>query len=148
MEPHRGILIEQVVVGGRALPPGTPVWIHAERPHGEFDVEFQNHFERIPARSVAASPIPRPSIDELRAKDPCFGLGDDAFEEVFREDQLFAFHRCRAHGRLFLEDLRGGIAMYNRWILVTEGHESDLRTLWSRYHAISDDVLNFRCIAL
>ena len=148
MEPRRAMLIEELVLGGRVLAPGTYLWILGYRQHGLVEIEYQSRCERIPARSLVESPVPRPPIDELKKRDPCFGLGREAFERVFEEERYYEFLRCREHGRLFLDDVRGGVAQYSRFILVETEPKDDLRIVWARYHRVPDDLLNFRGIAL
>lgn len=83
-----------------------------------------------------------PSLDELRKLDACFGLPDKAFErEHIDHDWYFEIVRCKAHGRRFLRDVRGGIAMYTRLTLLTEADTGSPKDIWKKYHGMADSDL-------
>ena len=87
--------------------------------------------------------VPRPSLDQLRELDPCFGLGEDAFEgQVVNHSWMFRIFRCKAHGRHFIGVMYGGIGMWERVTLLEPGEEGDPKRAFDRYIAMSDDDLN------
>ena len=99
------------------------------------------------SRAVALSspPVPKPPLVQLRELDGCFGLGDDAFDEVHVDSEnCFAIQRCKAHGMLFLRDTRGTIAWYQRVTLLYPDDGESWMEIWRRYHGMSDDWLNLK----
>ena len=93
--------------------------------------------------------MPAPRIEQLKMLDGCFGLDDNAFEMVLKEtDKYYRFLRCKAHGQLFLEDGRGTAFMYSRLIYVGDLGNSSLDHVWTKLHGMSDDMLNYLCVAL
>ncbi len=141
------MLVEPLSLGGRSLRAGTYVWLFGRGPDG-CEVEFEDRRHRVPCAALVESPVPRPPLAELRRLDPCFGLPDQAFDEVAAEQFSYRYLRCKAHGQLFLEDWRGGIADYVRLIFVGDLGDRSFADAWIRFHRIPDDLLNFRGIAL
>jgi len=132
------MLVRPVTVGGRELPAGTPVWSH-----GGGDIEHRDQHARVDASAFVTLPVRAPSLDAVRALDACFGLGPDAFEIEHADDASYwSIARCKAHGRRFLRDMRGGVAMYESTTLVEDAErDDDPETLWRRYHAMPIDLL-------
>lgn len=144
MEPIRGVLIREASIGRYSLPADTPIWIVGVRGDSR-EVEYRSARGVLPAGSVAESPIARPTEAQLRSLDACFGLPEGAFTEVHVDpESLFVVQRCKAHGRLFLRDTRGGIGMYERVTLLGPEETGDWTSIWHRYHGMSDDWLNLQ----
>lgn len=142
------MLLQAVPTAGATLEAGRPVWIVGLPECGRVAIEADGRPATVPAGSVTESPIPAPSLDALRAVDDCFGRSRRHFVQEHESRECgFCLFRCRKHGRLFLEDMRGGVGVYTRLILLAES-SGDPEALWSRYHAMSDDWLNHLCIAL
>jgi hypothetical protein len=146
------LLLRSLEVGGRRASADTPVWLLG--PHGRDTslVELRSVQKRgalwiVPNDALLACPVPRPALEALCERDACFGWQSPAFDvlEVNQEHQ-FRLLRC-AHGRMFLEDLRGGAAQYLRLILVEPLEDEASVATWQRYHAMSDDWLNHLGIA-
>ena len=147
MEPKQGIITREVACSGITLKLADYVWILGMAENGRIPVEYKNHMTTVPENHVIQCPVPRADLDDLRKKDDCFGRPGDYFTEEFNSERYwFRLLRCKRHGRLFLEDTRGGIAMYTRMILVTSTDE-DPETIWNQYHSMSDDWLNHLGIA-
>jgi hypothetical protein len=148
MEPTRGLVVSEVEDGGARLRPGDPVWILAAAAGGKLPVEHANARLEVPMGAVVPCPIAAPALAELRGLDDCFGRRWWRFSVVHASKQhWFRLLRCRRHGALFLEDARGGVGVYTRTIYVGRSDE-DPETIWARYHAMSDDWLNWQRIAL
>ena len=145
MEPQRVLIVEAVSLpDGRELPRWSYVWKMAEAEGGSILVEHRDREYRIPADRAVDTPVPSPPQDRLVALDPCFENLGPGFEEVLRNnDNMFAVHRC-PHGRYFLEDARGGIAMYTLWIFLGEVDDPSvdrLERLWSDFHRLPSDAI-------
>ena len=143
-EPRRGLIIRPVSFAGYSLGPDTHVWLldsDAER----WQVEFRDRQGTLSLADVLECPVSRPTIEQLRKLDPCFGRPDDAFhDEHVSPEHYFVVQRCRAHGAWFLRDTRGTIAMYDRVTLLSHEDGDDWVSIWSRYHAMSDDWLSYK----
>lgn len=86
--------------------------------------------------------VKRPELEDLRKLDPCFGQPDEAFEtEHLSAEHYFELLRCRAHGRRFLRDVRGSVAMYTTLTLLQEDEEGTPDEIWTRYHSKSHSRL-------
>ena len=82
------------------------------------------------------------------ALDECFFAPPEEFETVHHSQQwYFEILRCKRHGNLFLRDVKGGIAMYERFIFVGQDPDSSYEDIWRRFHWLSDDELNWQGIA-
>ena len=147
MEPERALVIESVQLpDGKWLQRWTFVW-RLEPGQGEkVAIEHRNRQYRIPARCLVASPAPSPSRDRLLTLDPCYAGGRVELTEVYSDEKgLFAVYRC-PHDHYFLEDVRGGIAMYSRWIFLGPLDPPDAdacEALWHKYHALPDDAIAY-----
>ena len=150
MEPKRGMIIRDITGRNLVLRAADYVWILGPPEEGCVLVEKKNKQEKIPGQAVVDIPVPVPDIKELRKKDDCFGRSDKHFKEVYRSEMhMFRLLRCKRHGKLFLEDTRGGVAMYNRLILLADDDTNESpETIWSRYHSMPDEWLKYLCIAL
>ena len=148
MEPQRGIVIRQVHVDGKTIDQSKYVWLLGSPSNGVVSIEINNMKHFIPQDAVVSCPVPSPSVDALRTIDECFGKSESHFDVLHKsQEKWFRILRCKAHGRLFLEDTRGGAAIYDRLIMVEDDQE-DFKAIWSRYHSMSDDWLNYLGIAL
>ena len=148
MEPVKGMIVEPVMLGGIRVEKGTPIWITAEEPES-YQIEYNQRFYPMPKKLAVKCPVPRPAIDELKKLDSCFGDSEDAFEEVIKDmTSYYRFLRCKAHGNFFLEDTRGGIGMYSRLIYIGQIDHHSFEGIWSKYHYVPDDLLNYMGIAL
>lgn len=145
MAPTRGLIVKDVATPQRDFRADTIVWVH-DRAGARVDIEYKSRFYVIPADAVVPVPVPAPPDAALLALDPCFLSPESAFEAVHRSENYFRLLRCRAHGRIFLEDYRGGIAEYRRLIFIQEPDAPPER-LWEKYHHYSDDWLNYQGIA-
>lgn len=143
MEPKRVMMIRDITGRNLALRASDDVWILGPPEDGFIFVEKKNKQEKIPEHAVMEVPVPPPDIDELRKKDDCFGRSDEHFKEVYRSDMyMFRFLQCKRHGKFFLDDTRGGLAMYSRLILVDDDYAKESpETIWNRYHSMPDDWL-------
>jgi len=149
MEPKRGMIIRDFTGRNLALRASDDVWILGPPEDGYVLVEKKNKQEKIPEHTVVDIPVPSPEINELRKKDDCFGRSAKHFKEVYKSDKdMFRLLRCKRHGKLFLDDTRGGLAMYSRLILVDDENANESpETIWNRYHSMPDDWLQYLCIA-
>lgn len=146
-EPVLGMMISEVSVAGVTLKPSEYVWILGTAEKGLISVEHRNVRVALPEGSLLPCPIPAPDINDLRKKDDCFGRPEKYFTEIYKSEQhLFRLLKCKRHGSIFLEDSCGGVGMYTLTILVADPAE-DPETMWSRYHSMSDDWLNYQFMA-
>jgi hypothetical protein len=142
MDPKKGITVVGVQVGTRHLAEGSPVWIW-DGPDSLLEIEHRGQRARVPREVVALSPVKAPSLAELQALDACFGGASELFETEHRDDsRYFSIERCKAHGRRFLRDVQGGIAMYERLTLLDEHDDEAPERVWRKYHDLSSDWLN------
>lgn len=141
MEPTAGLVVRPAALGGRELRPDTYVWVWAVTDR-EVEIEYRNQRGLVPRDAVVSTPVTRPSLEVLRQLDPCFGLDRDAFVIEHEDPRWFFLLRCKAHGRRFLSDARGGIAQYERVTLLEDSEANDTEGVWRRCHAMSDDYLN------
>lgn len=144
MKPKRVMLVEDIALpDGVLLPHWTYAWKLGDAQSGLVPVEYRNREYRIPAGQVVETPVPVPSPDRLAALDPCFNDLKDSVQTIFESPSYFSVHRC-PHDNFFLEDIRGGIAMYSLWIFlgrIETTDEDSLKRLWSGYHHIPDDAI-------
>lgn len=133
-DPKRALTIRRVQVGGKELPPDTLLWVHGK--HGDYlEVEYGDRRGRISPTAVVSYPVAGPSLTELKLLDSCFDLPDTAFQvEHQSREHLFELLRCRAHGRRFLRDVRGELAMYSALTLLEDNEEGAPDEIWARYH--------------
>jgi len=140
------ITVDCSLADGALLPRGTYVWLMETLPDGILQVEYKDRLHVIAADHASPVPIPPPSEDELKRKDPCFGLGLQAFDEIYKDDEwLFSIYRCKAHGAWFLEDVQTGIGWHSRFIFLEQAPDAGqegYRKTWRRYNQMSDDELN------
>jgi hypothetical protein len=139
--PEKAITIRDVEIAGKPVVADQVVWVHGRT--GDFaEIEYRNARGRIRADAIVSYPVKGPGLEELRKLDPCFGLPDDAFEsEHVSADHYYERLRCRAHGRPFLRDTRGTIAMYSTLTLLKDDEEGGPDDIWARYHGKSDSKL-------
>ncbi len=144
MEPKQGMMTQEVTVSGITLKQADYVWILGRVENGRIPVEYRNNIITIPENIVLQCPVPAPNLNDLRKSDDCFGRSADYFTEEYKSERYwFRLLKCKKHGKLFLEDTRGEIAMYTRTILVTNTTENP-ETIWRQYHSMSDDWLNYQ----
>jgi hypothetical protein len=148
MEPFRGLIVEPLALDGKRIEKDTHVWIMS-RDSDHWRIEYRDKSYTVPRNSVVECPVPMPRIEQLKMLDGCFGLDRSAFEVVLKEsDKYYLLLRCKAHGKLFLEDGRGTVFMYSRLIYVGDLGNSSFDHIWGKFHGISDDMLNYMCVAL
>jgi Lon protease-like protein len=149
------MLVRSLEVGGRRALAGSYAWNLGPASDGRVLIELRGTrlhgvTAAVPQDALRDCPVPAPALEQLCRLDPCFALPveDLVTEEINRELQ-FTLLRCKPHGRLFLEDLRGSIAMYTRLILVepAAAEQESSAEIWRRYHELSDDWLNHLGIA-
>ena len=130
---------------GAFLPRGTYVWLLSMTEEGDATVEFQKREVLIPGHMICPSPVPAPPMEKLMEKDPCFARGVERFDLVYKSDDLlFAFYRCKEHGAWFLEDVRGGIGLYSRFIYLADPPgqtDIEYEKVWRSFHQRADDDL-------
>ncbi len=140
-DPIQAMTLVEVDIEGRSLPPHTVVWVWGKS-GGQAQIEYRRWRGLVPVTALTRYPVDGPTLEELRKLDPCFGLPDEVFDAVERDDRnYFEILRCRAHGRRFLRDTRGTIGWYS---IVTLLDEDDRRTpeeIWRRYHSMDDGEL-------
>ena len=140
-DPKRGLTTRDLELDGARLAADEVVWVHA-RTNDLVEIEHRNRFGKVPADAVVPYPVPGPGLESLRQLDACFGLSDDAFHiEHASSKRCYSLVRCRAHGRRFLQDLRGGIAMFTLTTLLEDDEPGEPDAIWSKYHALSDSRL-------
>lgn len=147
MQPRRYIVVQDVNAAGVTLRRGTYVWVHGPEAPGRLTIEFKGRlYPNVDGTMLAPTPVPQPSIEQLVKRDACFAGDITAFEEIYRDTQLyFAVYRCKAHGACFLEDTQTGIGWYSRFIYLgklEDLSEGGLIRFWKRYHSLSTDLLN------
>ncbi len=149
--PERGLLVEPVRVGGKEVPAGKYVWYFGDLSRPRVEVEYRDRRALVETKCLVATPVPPPDRARLQSFDLCFGLGIEAFVEVHRDsDLLFSVYRCKAHGAYFLEDVRGGILMYSRFVFIgrlESPSEREFVEQWERIHGRSDDSLFLEGVA-
>jgi hypothetical protein len=141
-EPTKAMLLRAVVVGGREIPAGTGVWLH--RSGRECEIEHRGKRSRVAEDAIVDLPVAAPTLERLRELDACFGLAADAFD-VEHDDaaSFYSIVRCKAHGRRFLRDLRGGIASYETVTLLEDADDTaSPEDVWRRIHAMPLDWLH------
>jgi hypothetical protein len=140
-DPKRGLTIREVELDGARIAADEVVWVHA-RGNEFVEIEHRNRHGKVPADAVVPYPVKGPDLETLRQLDRCFGLTDDAFTaEHVSAKHCYTLVRCRAHGRRFLQDLRGGIAMFTLLTLLEDDEPGAPDEIWSKYHSISDSRL-------
>ena len=152
MDKQRLILVADFqAADGKFLPKGTYVWLWERLPEGTMKVEKEECLYIVPWEILAATPVPPASLDELRKKDSCFGAAKSAFQLAYQDnDYMFAVYRCHAHGAFFLEDVRGEVGWYSRFIYLgaSPGESAeDYRKAWRIYNRRGDDELNLEGLA-
>jgi hypothetical protein len=141
-DPDKALTLRSVTIGRKNVAADHEVWVFG-RSGSSVDVEYRGERGRVAADALAALPITGPDLEQLRQLDACFGLPDEAFESVHLDiDRYFEIVRCRAHGRRFLRDTCGGVAMYTRTILLEDTDEGSPADIWSKYHYLSDNWLS------
>jgi hypothetical protein len=140
--PKRGLLVLPAEVGGHSLVADTYVWIlGSDGVHAR--IGYRDCFGTVRLAAVVETPVPAPSIEQLRDLDPCFGLEPGAFEgEVVYYEWMYRIFRCKAHGRHFIGVMYGGIGMWERVTLLEPGEETNPKAAYDRYIAMSNDWLN------
>lgn len=123
------------------MPADQLVWVlRADSDRAE--VEFKGERGHIRLDCLASYPIPRPTLEQIRKMDPCFDLPETAFAtDYLDETRFFALVRCKAHGRRFLRDTRGGVGMYTLTTLLEPGDDGAPAEIWAKYHSCSDSWL-------
>jgi hypothetical protein len=140
-DPKQGLTIRELELDGAHIAADEVVWVHS-RTNQLVEIEHRNRHGKVPADAVVPYPVKGPDIETLRRLDPCFGLTDDAFEaEHVSAKHCYTLVRCRAHRRRFLQDLRGGIAMFTLLTLLEDNEPGAADEIWSKYHSISDSRL-------
>ncbi len=141
-DPKRALTICHVRLRDKELPPDTLIWVHGESDQ-YWEVEYQDRRGKIPRNAAVPYPVKGPSLAKLKRLDSCFGLEDDAFVlEHLSKESYYEILRCRAHGRRFLRDTRGGIGMYTVLTLLEDDEEGSPDDIWARYHWKSDSWLS------
>jgi len=147
LEPVRGLTVELFALEGKEIQRDTHVWIMGREPD-QWHIEYKDKSYSVARHLVVECPVPRPLIEQLRTLDGCFGLSESAFDEVLIDrDNYYIFMRCKQHGKLFLDDTRGTSVWYSRLIYVGDLGNSSYDHVWSKFHDISDDMLNYMCVA-
>jgi hypothetical protein len=133
-EPTQALTLRPITVGRKSVPADSLVWV-LRRMGTTAEVEIQDERGTVPADALVDYPAAGPGLDRLRALDPCFGLPDEAFDNEHLDPRYyFTIVRCRAHGRRFLRDVRGGIGMYEVLTLLDESDQGSPFEIWTRYH--------------
>ena len=140
-DPKKGLTIRDIELDGVRVAADEVVWVHARS--DEFvEIEHRNRHGKVAADAVVPYPVNGPGLEALRQLDACFGLSDDAFEaEHVSAKHCYTLLHCRAHRRRFLQDLRGGIAMFTLLTLLEDDEPGTPDEIWSKYHAVSDSRL-------
>lgn len=143
------MLLRATQIGKRTPGAGTTVWQIRTGAVGRVVVEHRGESAEIPVDALRDAPVPAPSIEALLQRDACFAQPtSDFLIEHVSAASWFTIYRCRAHSRRFLEDVRGTVALYSRFILLDEqADDAAPETIWRKYHAMSDDWLNHLGIA-
>jgi hypothetical protein len=139
-DPDRALTIRDVQIDGKLVAADNIVWVHA-RTGGQAEVEHRGRLGRIPADAIVPYPVKGPDLEEVRQLDACFGLPKEAFEVEHHSDAYYELLRCRAHGRRFLEDVRGTVGLYTTLTLLDDDEAGSPDEIWRRYHAQSDSWL-------
>ena len=142
-DPQQALTLRPITVGRQSVPADTLVWVLG-RSGDLAEVEFKDERGFVAEDALVPHPVPRRDLEALRLLDACFGLPDDAFTCEHHDERYFRILSCKAHGRRFLEDVRGGIAMYGRLTLLEESDDGSPGEIWARYHSVSDDWLNLQ----
>jgi hypothetical protein len=145
MNPERIIIVEAITLkNGLLLKPWTYVWKLGKEQGSFITIEYRDQVYQIPEQYAVQIPVATPSKDHLCSLDPCFLDLRKNLIEIYRSESFyFSIFRC-AHDNYFMEDIRGGIAMYSRWIFLGKINDlspGNLKSLWSRYHNIPSDAL-------
>lgn len=140
-DPQQGLTTRDIELDGVRVAADEIVWVHTRT--SEFvEIEHRDRHGKVPADAVVPYPVKGPGLEALRQLDACFGLTDDAFTaEHVSAKHCYTLVRCRAHNRRFLQDLRGGIAMYTLLTLLEDDEPADPDAIWSKYHSVSDSRL-------
>lgn len=140
-DPIRAMTLVEVEIEGKAIPAHTVVWVWGKS-GGQAQIEYRRWRGLVPVTALTRHPVDGPSLEALRKLDPCFGLQDDAFDVVVRDDHnYFEILCCRAHGRRFLRDTRGTIGWYSTVTLLGEGERGTPEEIWRRHHFLDDGEL-------
>jgi hypothetical protein len=142
-DPEQALTLRPITVGRKSVPADTLVWVFG-RSGNLVEVEFKDERDFVADDALVPHPVPRPDLEALRLLDACFGLPDEAFTCEHHDERYFRILRCKAHGRRFLDDVRGGIAMYGRLTLLQESDDGSPGEIWAQYHSVSDDWLNLQ----
>ncbi|HEY3667299.1 MAG TPA: hypothetical protein VGL19_14930 [Polyangiaceae bacterium] len=143
MDPKRGITVVTVQVGSRQVSEDSQVWVW-DSDESLLEIECRGQRGRVPRSAVAFSPVPAPTLAVLQRLDACFGGASELFEVEHQDPtRYFSIERCKAHQRRFLRSSRGGVAMYERLTLLEERDDGAPDDVWNRYHAMSNNWLNW-----
>ncbi|MCJ7772033.1 MAG: hypothetical protein MUP22_02750 [Desulfobacterales bacterium] len=145
MAPKKGLIVKDHFTSDIYLKHDTHVWVHNQNKETA-EIEYKNKFCIIPSKIVIESPVPLPDKNVLLALDPCFLSDNSAFVEVYTSDKYYRILQCKKHNTKFLEDSRGGIALYSKLIYI-EKPDDEPGIIWEHYHSMSDDWLNYLKIA-
>jgi hypothetical protein len=141
MNPEQAVTLVSLTLDGKTVQAYEIVWV-LNRSGGQAEIEHRDRRGRVAESVLVPYPVKGPGIEVLRQLDPCFGLGPEAFTDEHRDqERYFTILRCKAHGRRFLDDTRGGFAMYSRLTLLLEDDDGSPRDIWSKYHGMSDSQL-------
>ncbi len=140
-DPTAALTLQTLNVGGKSVPPDSLVWVHRIE-GGYAEIEHRDLRAKVPDSAIIPYPVPKTPLEQLRKLDSCFGRPQRAFDVIYRDkSRFFEILKCRAHGNRFLEDLRGGIAMYTLLTLLQTDDGEDPEEIWSKYHYKSDSWL-------
>ena len=147
MEPIRIFVPDATLVPGSPIKGSAHAWL-LKRGENQSTIELKNEKYMVPNDSYCSSPVPFPDEDTLEALDSCFLKSMAHFSVVLSsDDDYYRILKCREHARFFLEDHRGGVAMYKRLIFLGANLSGTPDQIWGRYHVVSDDELNYLQIA-
>ena len=122
------------------------VWKLGEEKAGTVVIEYKNSEYRIPAGYIVTTPVSAPSREKLAALDPCFSDMKKNLREIYRDESKgFSVYLC-PHGNCFLEDLRGGIAMFSLWIFLgsfSDQSADHWESIWKDYHYLPADAIYY-----
>ena len=147
MEPKRVLIIEPVSLkDGNVLNRWSYVWKLREEKEGTVVIEHKNREYKIAAEYIVTTPVSAPSSERLVALDPCFlDLKKYLHKIYLDESKMFSVYRC-PHSNYFLEDLRGGIAMFSVWIFLGSFNDQSSdhwKSLWKDYHCLPTDAIYY-----
>jgi hypothetical protein len=137
MQPKRFLTLHSISLGNKTITADEVVWV-IKQSMDSCEIEYKGLCGIVSNSALTEYPVPRPSVDKLREHDLCFGLSESAFTtEHIDADLYFSIIRCKAHGRRFLVDVRGGIAMYEVTTLLEDDDDGSPREIWSKYRSMS-----------